>query len=164
MDNVQRILSGSFFFQMTVCAAFIAIVLSSIDENVRQITFEMVINIFCLLLELQLNFFSCAYATSVTTHANEIGEIVYNSEWYRLSIEQQKMAQFIIYRTEEPFYMKGYKIFTCSMETFQAVNSSHRLWYANTVIVYNFNWYFFVWVFFRFSIASTNIFLVLFIA
>lgn len=122
MDNIQRILSGSFFFQMTVCAVFIAVVLSALDENLKKITFDVVINLFCLLLELQLNFFSSAYATAVTTNAAEIGDIIYTSEWYRLSIEQQKIVRFIIYRAEEPFHLKGYKIFTCSMETFQAVN------------------------------------------
>lgn len=136
MENIQRILSGSFFFQMTVCAVFIAIVLSALDDNLKKITFDVVINLFCLLLELQLNFFSCAYATAVTTNAADIGDIIYTSEWYRLSIEQQKIVQFIIYRTEEPFYLKGYKIFTCSMETFQAVNLfKHKyLWHIWSIL------------------------------
>lgn len=122
MNNLQRIFSGSFFFQIFVCASFIAIELSSLDENLQNFSFGVVINLVCLVLELQLNYFSCMYATSVTTSAAEIGEIVYTAEWHRLPIEQQKLIQFIIYRCEEPFFLKGYKIFPCSMETFQAVN------------------------------------------
>lgn len=124
MANLQRIFSGSFFFQIIVCAAFIAIELSSLNENLQNFSFGVVINLFCLVLELQLNFFSCMYATSVTTNAAEIGEIVYTAAWHRLPIDQQKLIQFIIYRAEEPFFLKGYKIFPCSMETFQAVNIS----------------------------------------
>lgn len=127
MNNTQTILAGSFFFQMMVCAVFIAFVLSSLDENLQNISFEVVINLFSLLLELLLNYFSCAYAHSVTSHAVEIAEVAYMSNWYRLSMEQQKIVQFIIIRAQKPFYLKGYKIFICSMETFLAVSYASSL-------------------------------------
>lgn len=121
MNNTQTILAGSLFFQMMICAVFIAFILSSLNDNLQNIQFEMVINLFSLLLELLLNYFSCAYAHSVTSHAMEVAETTYMSGWYRLPVAQQKIVQFMIFRAQEPFYLKGYQIFTCSMETFAAV-------------------------------------------
>lgn len=121
-------LSGSFFFQMMVCAVFIAVVLSSLDEQINKFAVEvLVVNLFSLLLELLLNYFSCAYAQEVTTHAAELAEMAYTSQWYRLSMEQQRIVQFIIFRAQEPFYLNGYQIFMCSMATFLAVNF---FWFA----------------------------------
>lgn len=123
MNNIQSILSGSYFFQMMVCAVFIAVVLSSLDEQIESLAIEViVVNLFSLLLELLLNYFSCAYAQEVTTYAAELAEITYTSEWYRLPMEQQKIIQFMIFRAQEPFYLNGYQIFMCSMPTFLAVS------------------------------------------
>lgn len=122
MNDIQTILGGSFFFQMTVCATFIAVVLNSLDQNLQNMSFDVVINLFCLLLEIQLNLISCHYAHSVTTHSNEIAEMVYKTSWYCLPIEQQQAIRSTIRSAHEPFYFHGYQIFTCSMETFLKVN------------------------------------------
>lgn len=129
MGDIQTILAGSFFFQMTVCAGFIAVVLSSLNQDLKNISFDIVINLFCLLLEIQLNYMSCNYANSVTEHSFNVGDIIYDSFWYRLPIKQQKAIQFTIQRAQEPFYFKGYKIFICSMETFLKVHFYFQLFF-----------------------------------
>lgn len=121
MHNIQIIFSGAFFFQIVVCAIFIAIILSSLDQNLQNLTYEFVINLFCLELELLLNYVSCYYAQSVTTKSYEIADLFYNTSWYELSIEQQKMIGLTIQLGQKPVYLKGYDIFICCMETFLTV-------------------------------------------
>lgn len=121
MKNIQIIFSGAFFFQIVVCAIFIAIILSSLDQNLQNITYEFVINWICLLLEILLNYISCFYAQMVTSRSFEIADAAYNSLWYRLPIEQQKMIAMTIRLAQKPVYLKGYTMFTCSMDTFLTV-------------------------------------------
>lgn len=119
--NLQTILAGSLFFQMLVCAVFLAFIWLSIDQNGQTITSDVVINIFCLLLELQLNFTSCSYAQSLTNRFSDVAEDFYDISWYRLPCNQQKLIAMTIHEAQQPFYLKGYKLFTCSMETLLAV-------------------------------------------
>lgn len=121
MDNIQIIFSGAFFFQIVICAIFIATILSSLDQNLQSITYEFIINILCLILEILLNYVSCDYAQSVTVHSFEVADILCTTDWYRLPLEQQKMIGLSLQLAQKPVYLKGYNIFTCSMETFLTV-------------------------------------------
>lgn len=121
MDNIQAISAGSFFFQLVICAIFIATTLSSIDQNLQHINYDVVINFFCLFLQILLNFATCKYAQSVTTRSLEVAEMVYDSLWYRLPCSQQQIIALIIGRAQKPFYFRGYRIFTCSLDTFLTV-------------------------------------------
>lgn len=114
-------MAGSFFFQMVVCAGFLAFVLLSLDQNIKSLTFDVVININCLFLEILLNFSSCNHAQTLTTRSFQVAEDFYNILWYELPCNQQKMIAMTIQRAQKPFYLHGYKMFTCSMETFLAV-------------------------------------------
>lgn len=122
MDNIQTISAGSFFFQLVICAIFIATILSSIDQNLQHINYDVVINLFCLSLQVLLNFATCKSAQSVTSRSMEVAEMVYDSLWYRLPCSQQKIIAFIIERAQKPFYFRGYRIFTCSLNTFLTVH------------------------------------------
>lgn len=119
--NLQTILAGSFFFQMLVCAVFLAFIWLSINQNGQTITTDVIINLFCLLLEIQLNFTSCSYAQSLTNRYFDVADDFYDISWYQLPCEQQKMIAMTIHEAQQPFYLKGYKLFTCSMETFLKV-------------------------------------------
>lgn len=122
MNNIQTIWAGSFFFQLAICAIFIATILSSIDQNLQHINYDVAINFFCLFLQILLNFTTCKYAQSVTSESLKVSEMVYDSLWYRLPCIQQKMIAFIIEQAQKPFYFRGYLIFTCSLDTFLTVN------------------------------------------
>lgn len=121
MDNIQTLSAGSIFFQLVICAIFIAIILSSIDQNLQHINYDVVTNLFCLFLQILLNFTTCKYAQSVTSRSLKVSEMVYSSLWYRLPCSQQKIIAFIIERAQKPFYLRGYQIFTCSLDTFLTV-------------------------------------------
>lgn len=120
-ENLQVIFGGSIFFQMVFCATFMAVILLSLDYNLTSITFDVVINLFSLLLELLLNYTSSNHAQSLTDRSLQVGENFYNIFWYVLPCNQQKVVQFTIHRAQIPFYIHGYKMFTCSMETFLTV-------------------------------------------
>lgn len=127
MDNIQIISTGSFFFQFVIFAIFIAIILSSIDQNLQHINYDVVINLFCLCLQILLNFTTCKYAQSVSSRSLEVAEIVYGSLWYRLPCSQQKIIAFIIERAQKPFYFRGYQIFTCTLDTFLMVHRTFSI-------------------------------------
>lgn len=127
MENIQIIFSGAFFFQIVVCAIFIATILSSLDQNLQNMSYEFVININCLVLEILLNYISCSYAQSVTSNAFEVADVIYDTLWYQLPMKQQKMICMTIRLAQKPVYLQGYKIFTCSMETFLTVSKQFEL-------------------------------------
>lgn len=124
--NLQTILAGSFFFQMAACAGFLAFMLLSLDQNMKTLTFDVVINFFCTILQIVLNFSSCNHAQTITDRSFEVAEDFYNILWYKLPCEQWKMIKMVIQRAQKPFYLRGYKIFTCSMETFLTVRSKEE--------------------------------------
>lgn len=106
---------------MLVCAVFLAFMMLSIDGNREGITSDVVINLFCLLLEIMLNYTSCKYAHALTNRYFEVAGDFYNILWYKLPFNQQKMVAMTIHRAQIPFHLKGYNLFTCNMETFLAV-------------------------------------------
>lgn len=81
----------------------------------------MVTNLFSLLLEIMLNYISCSHAQRLTDRSFEVTQYIYNTFWYRLPCDQQKIVKMIIHRAQIPFYFHGYQIFTCSMATFLTV-------------------------------------------
>lgn len=133
--DLQTILAGSFFFQMVVCAIFLAIILLSIEQNRQGITNDVIINFFCLLLEILLNFTSCSYAQTLTTRSLEVADDFYNVFWYKLPCDQQLMILQAVQQAQQPFYLQGYKMFTCSMETFLAVMKIQFLPKTNEFVI-----------------------------
>lgn len=68
-------------------------------------------------------FSSCYFPNKITTYCSDIGNIVYQSEWYRLSPKLQKYLQLVIKRSQRPVFLHGFKIIRCSMETFSKVGT-----------------------------------------
>lgn len=62
----------------------------------------------------------------ITTDLLDIGDIFYNSPWYRLPIKQQKLLVLPIQRTGRELRLTGLGLFDCSLMRFSAVCSMHN--------------------------------------
>lgn len=53
----------------------------------------------------------------------EVGDIFYNSLWYKLPSQEQKLLILPIQRSQKLFRLNGFGIVDCSLEVFSSVNS-----------------------------------------
>lgn len=72
-------------------------------------------------ISMTIMYSSCYFPNEITTYCSDIGNYVYQSNWYELSPKLQKYFQMIIKRSQIPVYLHGFKIVRCSMETFSKV-------------------------------------------
>lgn len=122
MHRVQNLLSGPLFFQLIIFAGFIAFALLSLDQGVHDLSFEIVMSINCMFTQLLINYVFSSYAHSLSLCSSGVADIAYSSLWYTLPINQRNLILFMIRRSQAPFYLHGYKIFLCNLQTFQEVN------------------------------------------
>lgn len=111
------------FFQLLICVINIAFGLFSLDQTLNEFNSTMghsIISIFCI-LSLALIYFY--YGDRVTADLFKIGDIFYNSLWYKIPAQKQKLLIFPIRRAQQEFRLKGFEIFICSLEYFGAVCS-----------------------------------------
>lgn len=124
MNNIRILFSAPLFIQFIVFVALIAITLLWFDQNVHAMGIDILFAINCLFSESLLNYISCRYGGDVTECFSNIACIAYDSNWYRLSSNEQHFVGLIIQRAQIEFTLTGFEIVTCSMETFLAVRVS----------------------------------------
>lgn len=119
MDQMEVLLSGPLFFLLIVFAGFIAFTLLSLDQGVQDLSFEIVLSLNCMFTQLLVNFIFSSYANNLTLCSVGIADIAYSSNWYELPLNQRNLILFVIQRSQKIFFLNGYHMFNCSMETFQ---------------------------------------------
>lgn len=72
-------------------------------------------------MSISLNFILCYYADNLTNHACGIGDEMYNSLWFEMPVLQQKLILMPICRAQIIFRLKGFGIFTYSLENFARI-------------------------------------------
>lgn len=81
----------------------------------------MALNVNSLINQVVFNFVTCNYATDVTDKMSTVDDIVFDANWYEFPVADQKLLPLVIHRTQKQIRLSGYKIITCSRETFVAV-------------------------------------------
>ncbi|XP_055301839.1 uncharacterized protein LOC129568216 isoform X2 [Sitodiplosis mosellana] len=119
MHRVKNLLSGPLFFQHITFAGFLAFTLLSLDQGIHDLSFDIVLSINCMFTQILFNYVFSSYAHSLSLCSSGVADIAYGSLWYTLPINQRDLILFTIRRSQIPFYLHGYKIFYCSMQTFQ---------------------------------------------
>lgn len=87
-------------------------------------SFEMVPFMFllvCIISFLIWPFLFCYFASMTTEHVANIGETVYNSNWFEYPIEFQKYVILIMARSQNPLYFNGLNLFGCTLHVFGRV-------------------------------------------
>lgn len=124
MDNLREMLNGSLFYQLVVFVTFSAFIFLAINQNGFNLNFGFIFCFNSMLSQFAMNYVSCFYGSKITDRFHDMGNDVYLSKWHCWPIDDQKSARRIIQRTQMPYFLTGFKYFTCTMETFQTVSLS----------------------------------------
>lgn len=121
MTKIKKLFTGIIFFQFSVFVVCTVLGIGSFENSVKSLSLESV----CCFNEFLMQFVSvyalCICATKLTTKSTEMGDKIYYSAWYSLSLKQQKMIVPMIQQGQNEFFLDGFNIFPCSMETFLKV-------------------------------------------
>lgn len=154
MDNLREMLDGTLFFQLIVFVTFSAFLFLAINQNGFSLNFSFVFCFNSVLTQFALNFVSCFYGSKISDRFSDMGNDVYLCEWYCWSIDEQRSARRIIERTQTPYFLTGFKYFTCTMGTFLTVRVSSI--FAEFAIG---NFYL-LWIFLQLTRAAVSYFLI----
>lgn len=81
----------------------------------------------CMFVGLTWPFLMCYSATSATRSMTNLGDIVYNSNWYLYPEYLRKYSIMIIARSQRTIYFTGFQMVRCTLEVFQGVRIAiHR--------------------------------------
>ncbi|KAL0111605.1 hypothetical protein PUN28_013061 [Cardiocondyla obscurior] len=54
-------------------------------------------------------------------HSTEMQEVIYNCNWYKISLRSRHLLQFTLMRTTKPCQIEAGKMFVMSMENFSSI-------------------------------------------
>lgn len=114
-------------FNMTfICVIVIALNLLVVELN-ESVSVQMVVAFTDLISVVLVTFSYFFLAECITTDLLSVGDLFYNSDWYRLlSVQQQKLLVLPIQRAQRELRLKGLGLFDCSLVTFASVKFTNR--------------------------------------
>lgn len=108
-----------FFTLLTTLISF-AFNLHALESN-DLFSLQSIVGIVLMICMLPLNFGFCFLAELITANLYEIGDIFYDSPWYRLPAREQQIVIFPIHQTGQEFRFRSLGIIDCSLATFLSV-------------------------------------------
>lgn len=120
-DMMEAILFNM-IFTCTVVIAFNLFVIESSDGY----NFEMIIAFIDLSFMVGLTFAYFYLSEWITTDLLEIGDIFYDSPWYRLPTKHQKLLTLPIQRAGRELRLTGLGLFDCSLAVFSGVSNKDQ--------------------------------------
>lgn len=82
----------------------------------------MIISLITLSVQTGFSYILCYFGSNLTSVSAKIAERMFNSNWYLLNKNEQRLIAMIIRRGQVPFHMTGQNIIECSMPIFLMVN------------------------------------------
>lgn len=76
----------------------------------------------CVPLVFLLVFIYCYSSTQISGNLEEVGDIVYQANWYQYPPELRKFPILIIARSQATFNFTGLNVFYCNKATFVSVS------------------------------------------
>lgn len=67
-------------------------------------------------------FVYCFYGHLISFKCTQVGEFAYHSKFYQYPIELKWFTIFMIARSQRPFFITGYRITKCSLESYSRVS------------------------------------------
>lgn len=119
-NNIQMIMSGPLFIELSSCIISIVLELLAIDSMIQKKHIEATFATDAGTLSIHICMVSilCFYAEKFTTQSFDVINTVYSDLlWYKLPMEQRKFIILSICRSQEQFRLDGLGIFNASMET-----------------------------------------------
>ncbi|XP_031622714.1 uncharacterized protein LOC116340381 [Contarinia nasturtii] len=118
LENTRKTVSGYLYFQFLFTLNYIAYVIFGLDGVAHELNFNGFTVYFILFISISVNFILCYYADNLTSHACGIADELYNSLWFEMPIQQQKLLLVPICRAQKLFRLTGFGIFTYSQQNF----------------------------------------------
>lgn len=78
-------------------------------------------------LVILMMFVFCYFGNIVTVEATEVAFYAYQSYWYEYPLRMQWYVIMIMQQSQKPFYLKGFGLITCSLESFRRVSRNLKL-------------------------------------
>lgn len=121
MKNLQSIMSGLIYFQLSFSMIFLAFVLYTFKVS-DTIDVVFLTNLNALFLYMLTCCAHCHFSEYIASRVTGLGSILYESSlWLRMSIEEQKVVWLMIVRSQNSFHLSGFGIIECSLSTFLVV-------------------------------------------
>lgn len=123
-------MSETLFLQLLVTAVNSAILLIAIDvtDILNMMTIISIYGLVCIFTQ---TLFYCYLAETVTSKLLSIGDIFYESDWYRLPVRQQQLVMLPIQRSQEEFRLSGLGLIDCSLWVFASVSCDFLFYYEH---------------------------------
>lgn len=66
-------------------------------------------------------YFYCHFATMASDRMSNIGNVVYDSNWYEFPLELQKNCILIMVQAQQNVYITGFELIRCTLLSYQRV-------------------------------------------
>lgn len=94
----------------------------SFVQTLENIDIAFFYSVLCMFVGLAWTFLLCFFATSAAESLTSIGNIAFNSNWYRYPSRIQRHSVLLIARSQKPIYFSGFKMVRCTLESFAKVS------------------------------------------
>lgn len=119
-------MSACLFIQLLMSAITIAFILFSIESHDQAFNVTFLLPLVAVIVVLITLFMYCKLSENITCDLYAIGDIFYESAWYRLTVKQQQMFVLPVQRAQSKFRLTGLGIFECSLETYLTVSVEYK--------------------------------------
>lgn len=116
----QQILGAISFYQLVTCAIDLALSLFALDHN-GIFSVDAIVALYIMVSAVTPTFIFCYLAECITSDLLCVGDIFYESAWYRLPAKQQTFAILLMQCSQRRFKLNGFGIVNCSMRVFLSV-------------------------------------------
>lgn len=122
-ENISDVMQSILFYQLMSCVLFSVFSLFALDQSIfmHKIDFTTICSLAALLSALIPTFVYCYFSEGLTADLLEVSDILYESMWYKLPNQEQKLLILPIQRAQRVFRLNGFKFVACSLDTFSRV-------------------------------------------
>lgn len=106
-------------------------------------SFDIIILVTISSLGLLNIFLYCYFGKLATESFEEMSNSLYESNWYKLPIKQQKYILLMMVNAKRPLYYHGFGIVILNLETFCNVRKIHNCIHILSVTLFNFQFFYY---------------------
>lgn len=129
------------FYQLVNCVLFSAFSLFALDQSIstHEVDYNSFVSLSALVSAFIPTFVYCYFAEGLTADLLKVGDIFYESKWYKLSNLEQRILILPIQRAQRVFQLNGYAFVACSLNVFLKVNFQSNFYLRLSQFIYRFN-------------------------
>lgn len=119
LENIRSTVSGYLFYQCIFTLNYIAFFIFVMDGMLTKTSdFNDLLVYTFLIAATCVNFVLCYYADKLTQEASEVADVMYDTAWYEMPIQQQKLLLLPICRSQKLIHLTGFGVYTYSLQNF----------------------------------------------